>query len=318
MLNEGYTYTDRVKPEESGGPIVDFYALRYPHSSKEEWTVRIREGTVLRNGGRVSPDTEVEDGDVLTYHRLPWQEPTAPRSFAVLFQDEHLLAVAKPSGLPVLPGGEHLENTLLHVVRQRYGSTADPLHRLGRGTSGIVLFARSQLARRALSEDIHDRRVTKIYRALASGIDMPDAFTVDTPIGRVPYPVIGALHAASVNGKPSRSICRVLHRDVDQDRTIVEVDIVTGRPHQIRIHLAAAGHPLVGDPLYAPGGGPVALPDGDRIPLPGDTGYHLHAHRIAFEHPASRECIQLECHPPSVLRLPSEQSPNSSCSVSTN
>jgi 23S rRNA pseudouridine1911/1915/1917 synthase len=216
-----------------------------------------------------------------------------PLAFAVLHRDEHLLAVAKPRGLPSVPNGGFLTHTLLHRVRT-IEPEATPLHRLGRGTSGLVLFARTAEARRAVSASWREGRVDKVYRALVSGVPAP-AFSVDTPIGLVGHPRLGRVHAASGDGKPA--LTRVRRIGPGADGTIVEVTIVTGRPHQIRIHLAAAGHPLVGDPLYVAGGGPGPEPG-----LPGDGGYRLHAYRLALAHPATGRRLELECGPPPDLR----------------
>ena len=303
-LNDGWTYRDRIQPDAAGESVLDFYSRRYRHSSRDEWSARIESGDVLLDGSVVDATTRLRVGQVLAYLRRPWHEPDTPRSFAVLFRDDHLVAVAKPSGLPVLPGGHHLQNTLLSVVRARFGADAAPVHRLGRGTSGAMLFALSDLAKRALSSDLRDGRIGKVYRTLVTGTGMPDGFTVETPIGRVPYPEIDYVYAARPDGKPSLSKCRVLHRDAANDRSLIHVEIVTGRPHQIRIHLAAAGHPLVGDPLYAPGGGPRPIVTSERIPLPGDVGYHLHAHEISFTHPATSHPTTVTCLPPPELRQP--------------
>ncbi len=106
-----------------------------------------------------------DPGDRLIYHRLPWEEPDAPTDFAILFEDNNVLVLSKPSGLPVLPGGFFLENTLLHLVRKRYGSTSSPLHRLGRGTSGAILFSRNAPAARSLARAMFERRILKVYLA---------------------------------------------------------------------------------------------------------------------------------------------------------
>ncbi len=307
-MNQGWTYHNRIQPEAEGETVLQFYVQRYPHSSREAWRKRIKSGEVQLNDNPTTPETPLASGQRLTFHRRPWREPDAPCSFALLYEDRHLLAAAKPAGLPVLPGGHHLRNTLLARIRERYPDAPGPapLHRLGRGTSGIVLFARTASARRVLSEDFRNRRICKLYRALVAGTDMPDRFAVDVPIGRIPYSPIRYLYAAMSEGKPARTECRVLHRNPENNRSLIRVNLVTGRAHQIRIHLAAAGHPLVDDPLYRAGGLPVVTPTGVRAPLPGDIGYHLHAHQLHFTHPATRRSVHLRCLPPPILRTPEE------------
>lgn len=299
--NDGWIYRDRVQRRDDGRPVLDFYALRYPHSSRQTWLSRLSAGQIRLDGRPVAAKDRLAAGQNLSYHRPPWTEPAAPCGFAVLYEDADLVAVAKPSGLPVLPGGQFLQRTLLALVRRRYGATAAPLHRLGRATSGIVLFARTPTARRALSAAFRQGRLRKTYRALAAGIVCPDRFSVDVPIGPVPYAPLGRLHAAAADGKPSRTHCRVLRRDVAKGQSLLEVEIPTGRPHQIRIHLAAAGHPLVGDPLYIAGGHPRP-PTTAAAALPGDGGYALHAARLTLAHPVSGRDLLIGCHPPPLLR----------------
>ena len=308
-MNCGYTYTDIVGSEAEDESILTFYSTRYKHSSEEVWRDLIESGAVLLDGERVNQDRKLQKGQTLIYHREAWDEPDAPRDFEVLYEDDKIIAVNKPCGLPVLPGGHHLENTLLSVVRERFGGSVppSPLHRLGRGTSGIVLFARDKKALQSLTSAFRNRSITKIYRALVCGVGIEKETLIEQPIGKIPYPPTGQLFAATPNGKPSVSKCSVLWEDLENKMSLLDVKIITGRPHQIRIHVAAIGHPLVGDPLYIAGGGPPERVSGKRPPLPGDVGYHLHARHIAFTHPKTNEAITVEARPPQLLCTPAEQ-----------
>src|SRR5262249_37672488 len=131
------------------------------------------------------------------------------------FDDPHLLAVNKPGGLPTLPGAGFMENTLLRMVRkqvQKQTPNASPVHRLGRGTTGIVLFAKTAQAAAKLGADWNTSKVQKVYCALAQNIARRDAYEIRTPIGLVPHPRLGMVWAASPSGKPSKSLAKVISR----------------------------------------------------------------------------------------------------------
>ena len=295
MLNAGFEYREQAGPASEGMTVVDHLAARYRHSTPEVWRARILDGQVRVGGTIAAPDDLLRAGDRITWSRPPWDEPDVPLAFAILHLDDAVIAVAKPRGLPTIPNGGFLAHTLLHVVRAHFPG-ATPVHRLGRGTSGLVLFARTAAARAALSAAWRAGAVEKTYRALVTGTPAVSAFTVETPIGLVDHPRLGRIYAATPSGKPARSHVRVLA--ARGTSTLVEVDIPTGRPHQIRIHLAAAGHPLVGDPVYAEGGRPS-----ETAGLPGDPGYRLHAWRLRVAHPATGGRLKLECAPPPDLRF---------------
>jgi 23S rRNA pseudouridine1911/1915/1917 synthase len=170
---------------------------------------------------------------------------------------------------------------------------------LGRATTGIVLFAKTPQAASHLFANWNTPKIQKIYRALAQGNAQHDAYEILTPIGLVPHPLIGQVWAANPPGKPSKSLARVISRTAstatNAGTTTFEVSLHSGRPHQIRIHLASIGHPLVGDPLYGLGGKPL-----ENLPgLPGDGGYFLHAQFLKFHHPITGEQINLEAALPS-------------------
>ncbi len=292
MLNRGYAYTTIIDSKQHGQALLTHLASLYPHSTRQAWQQKLNNGEVTLDGVPATGSESLLAGQTLVWNRPPWVEPDAPQHFEVLFEDPDLLAVNKPGGLPTLPGAGFLENTLLRLVQKQFPN-ANPVHRLGRATSGIVLFARTPRAAAHLTANWNTPRIQKIYRALAQNVAERDAYEILTPIGLVPHPRLGSVWAASPSGKPSRSSAKVMART--SSTTTFEVRLHSGRPHQIRIHLASIGHPLVGDPLYGANGQPLE----DLPGLPGDGGYFLHAQFLRFEHPITGEQIDLEAALPS-------------------
>jgi 23S rRNA pseudouridine1911/1915/1917 synthase len=293
--NDGFEYTCRLGRACEGASLLSYLAERYPHSSREAWHARIESELVLIDGVPARPEATLRAGQELVWKRPPWDEPAAPLQYVVLHEDDDLLAVAKPAGLPTLPGANFLHATLLHQVRLRTPG-AVPVHRLGRWTSGVVLFAKNSGARASLARQLAERAIGKRYRALAWGDPAWDERSIDVAIGPVPHAWLGTVHAASASGRPASSAVAVAERR--DAEFLCDVRIATGRPHQIRIHLAAAGHPLVGDPLYAEGG----LPYHDTRAVPGDGGYALHAAEVSLDHPATGRRITIASEPPPALR----------------
>lgn len=332
-FNRGHAYRDRVAPGDAGQRLSTFYALRYAHSSAAVWQQRLAAGEICRNGQQLQADVTLAAGDALIWHRPPWHEPAVPVLPGPLFDDGDLLVFDKPSGLPVLPAGGFLEHTVLAQLQARWPD-ARPVHRLGRFTSGLLVCARSHASRAALSAQLRESTAQhrlhksstsvttlvsscrKTYRALLQPpvpgsplleLALGDALSLTTPIGRCPHGRLGMVWAATTfavgnstctsTALPASSALRLLERG--ERAWMVEVTIATGRPHQIRIHAAAAGAPLLGDPLYGPGG--VAL---DQA-LPGDGGYHLHAHRLRLACPDGG-LLELEAPLPEVLGAASD------------
>ena len=299
-LNRGWSYQEQVGPSAAGQTVLGYLSSTRTHSTAAEWANRLCRGEVEIDGACADAAAVLRLGQTVVWHRPPWDEPEVPRQFAIIHEDEELVAVDKPSGLPTMPAGGFLQHTLLNLVRERYPE-ASPLHRLGRCTSGIVLFARTHSAASVLGKAWRDHEVKKIYRALASGVTHTDMFVIDAAIGPVAHPLLGEVEAASEVGKPSHSVAMVLDRGADH--TLFSVEIKTGRPHQIRIHLAFVGHPLVGDPLYCEGGTIKHHPG-----LPGDGGYLLHAERLTFAHPLTGTPTTLTARPPQTLLTAKELS----------
>lgn len=307
-MNDGWIYEDRVNKFSSGQTVLQYYTAIYRHSTKAQWQEKIESNQILLDSKPTTVNTRLKAGQKLTYHRQPWEEPEVPLFFEIIYEDAELLIINKPSGLPVLPGGGFLQHTLLFQLQKLYPrNTPVPIHRLGRGTSGLMLLGRSKVAKSNLSQQMRSHALEKVYIAKASGIITENEFIIGDRIGKIPHPVLGYIYGATPTGKSARSDCKVVQRN--QDNTIVEVTILTGRPHQIRIHLAAVGHPLVGDPLYDIGGiprrgewhSPNITSNQNKMITPGDCGYDLHAYRLGFRHPVSHQKINFTCALPKNL-----------------
>ena len=301
-MNQGWIYYDRISSTDAGQTVLDYYSQKYRHSDRSQWQSRIESGQILHQGLPVTCKTILKAKDKLAYHRQPWIEPEVPLKFETIYEDTDLLVINKPSGLPVIPGGGFLEHTLLWQLKKQYhNDTPVPIHRLGRGTSGLLLLARSQLAKSHLSRQMRDTtgqgegKISKVYRVLVTGL-VEKNLTITQPIGKIPHPVLGYIYGAANQGKYAKSECRVIEQY--RNCTLLEVKIYTGRPHQIRIHLAAAGYPLLGDPLYVVGAIAKTNRDSGSMPVPSDCGYYLHAYRLSFIHPRSNQPISFECPTP--------------------
>ena len=319
-LNGGFAYRDRIAPRAAGQSVSAFYADCYRHSTRIDWLQRLAAGEIYRNGQQLQADVALAAGDGLVWYRPPWQEEAVPVLPSPLFDNGDLLVFNKPSGLPVLPAGGFLEHTLLAQLQDRWPE-ARPVHRLGRFTSGLLVCARCSGSRAWLSALLRDSTAAncqsspiespalgpcgKTYRALLQppvpespllALEPDQQLSLTTPIGRCPHSRLGTIWAAAPADPvalPARSELRLLERG--ERAWLVEVTIATGRPHQIRIHTAAAGAPMLGDPLYVPGG--LA----SEQALPGDGGYHLHAHRLRLVCPDG-DLLALEAPLPEALR----------------
>ena len=312
--NEGWSYRDRIPADAAGLGVVAFYAGRYGHSSPEAWERRLAAGELSRNGLLLRADAVLAGGDRLVWRRPPWPEPAVPAAWGVIHDDGDLLVIDKPSGLPVLPAGGFLEHTLLRLLERRHrddpGGAPRPVHRLGRFTSGLLVCARRPATRAWLSAQLRESTSSlagdgdgdgvppchKLYRALLEPgrleLAVGESLVITTAIGRRPHPPIGEIWCATEPGDPAalpaRSRLTLLAKGQEAD--LVEVAIVSGRPHQIRIHCAAVGAPLRGDPLYLPGG--RARPGG----LPGEGGYRLQARWLRLQQPDG-SVLELEAPP---------------------
>jgi tRNA pseudouridine32 synthase/23S rRNA pseudouridine746 synthase len=174
-----------------------------------------------------------------------------PDKVPVLHVDSALIVVDKPAGLLAVPGrGEHLQDCVATRVQARFPD-AKVVHRLDQATSGLMAFARGPAAQRCLSRAFEERRVAKRYTAVVAGRVLDDEGSIDLPLA-CDWPNRPRQQVDPVRGKPAQTIWRVVSRDAISGTTRLELQPITGRSHQLRVHLMAIGHPIVGDTLYAP------------------------------------------------------------------
>jgi 23S rRNA pseudouridine1911/1915/1917 synthase len=196
----------------------------------------------------------------------------------VAYEDDHIAVIDKPVGMTVHPGAGHTDDTLANAAAYRWPqimSSGEPdrpgiVHRLDRDTSGLMVIALTEQAYEKLSEMIRNREITRIYSALVHGIPKSVEGVVDAPIGRSPHH--RTRQAISDSGRPSRTHYRVEYEL--GDFAYLEIRLETGRMHQIRVHMNAIGHPVIGDQTY-----------GRRKNLPGLNRQFLHSSRLEFAHP---------------------------------
>jgi len=244
-------------------------------------TTSPKAGALLKVGDRIKvrvpPPASVE----LVAEEVP---------FNILHEDEDILVLAKPPGVVVHPAGGHWQGTLvhglLHHCRDLSGISGELrpgiVHRLDKDTSGCLVVAKNDRAHRELVRQFKSQAVAKKYRALLTGVMGGEQGRVDLPVGR--HPVRRKKMAVRPEGgRAAATRWRVLER-FSAGYTLVELDLETGRTHQIRVHMAALGHPVAGDPLYGKGG--------DRDRRFGINRQWLHALHLAFDHPRSGERLQ--------------------------
>ncbi len=269
----------------------------------------ILERGLLCEEKRLKASTPLTPGLFFRIRRPLGDEPETPTELPVVFQDDWLLVLDKPAGLPIHPTARYHKGTLVSLLRERFNDTlVEPAHRLDRETSGLVVCGRHPESSRILGNLFLSRDVHKEYLAVCEGHPPEDSFTVDAPIAEGTALIRIAVRIDAVEGKESRTRFQVLQRFTRDGEpfALLRCYPETGRQHQIRIHLHAAGFPLVGDKMYGPDPGyfdrfsrhclePEAWA---RLRLP---RHALHAGHIAFSHPGTGERVTFDAPLPADL-----------------
>ncbi len=281
-----------VSEEASGKRIDIFLTNSIPDLTRSQIKKLIKEGLVIVQGKVVRPSYLVKTGEKIDVFVPPPEIPnlTPERvAFEILYEDNDLAVINKPAGVVVHPGAGHTRGTLVHGLLATLkglsgiGGKLRPgiVHRLDKDTSGILVVAKNDYAHLVLAKQFKSHEIKKLYLALVHGIPKNSHGKIEFPIGRHPI----NRKKMSIYAKKAReaiTLWRVVKRF--KNAALIEASPLTGRTHQIRVHLSAIGHPIIGDPLY--GGRRPNGPKADR--------QMLHAYRLGLIHPNTGEYLQFE------------------------
>ena len=281
--------------EDAGRRVDAWLAANLEDVTRSAAQRLLEEGRVTCGGKPLAKNYKPTGSETLEV-ALPEPEPVdvTPQDIPlnVVYEDDDVIVVNKPKGLVVHPAPGHPDGTLVNALLYHCGDSLSGIggelrpgivHRIDRDTSGLIIAAKNDFAHQRLAAQLQDHTLARIYHCIVVGNLREDAGTVDAPIGR--HPVDRKKMAVAANGRPAVTHWRVLERF--QGFCYVECRLETGRTHQIRVHMAHIGHPILGDTVY-----------GNKKPVPGLQGQCLHAVGLRFLHPRTGEAVELHCELP--------------------
>lgn len=286
------TRTLQVNPEDTGTRLDAWLAGQLPDVTRSAAARLCEEGRVTAAGKPLAKNYRLSGGEAVSV-TLPDPEPVdvAPQNIPldVVYEDSDVIVVNKPKGLVVHPAPGHPDGTLVNALLHHCGDSLSGIggelrpgivHRIDRDTSGLIIAAKNDLAHQRLAAQLQDHTLARVYQCIVVGRLREDAGTVDAPIGR--HPTDRKKMAVVAGGRSAVTHWRVLERF--PGFTYVECRLETGRTHQIRVHMAHIGHPILGDTVY-----------GNKRAIPGLQGQCLHAVGLRFRHPRTGGLVELTC-----------------------
>lgn len=272
---------------------LDNYLIDKLDSSRSKIQKLIKNNSILVNNKKVKNSYLVKEGDIITVfvHEEECNVVAEDIKLDIVYEDDYLLIVNKPSGMVVHPGcGNHnhtLVNALMnHCKLSNIGGEVRPgiVHRIDAFTSGLLMVAKDDKTHRELSQELKENKAKRKYLALVHGVIVEDTATIDAPIGR-DNKNRKKMCVTSYNSKDAITHIRVLERY--KDSTLIECTLETGRTHQIRLHLSYINHPIVNDNVY-----------GYKKQINPSFGQMLHAYTLGFTHPITKEYLEFKVEPP--------------------
>ncbi|MGE0259089.1 MAG: RluA family pseudouridine synthase [Alphaproteobacteria bacterium] len=303
-----------IAVEDSGDRLDRALQRQMPQLSRSRLKQLILDGRV-ESGGRMlrDPAQRASPGAVIAVH-LPEPEPAEPAAqpiaLDIRFEDEHLIVIDKPAGMVVHPAPGNPEGTLVNALLAHCGPSLAGIggvrrpgivHRLDKDTSGLLVAAKTEAAHRALADDFAARRIERAYGAVVWGVPVPSSGEIAGNIGRSTTNRKKMAIVAEARGKPAVTRYRVERRfgAATGGAALLECRLLTGRTHQIRVHLAHIGHAVIGDPAYGGRGrGAIARLGPVGAEIAAFPRQALHARLLGFAHPATGEALRFESTPP--------------------
>ena len=290
---ESVSYRLTVKKKFEGLSIIDFFSKAVPRSTPELWIKKVDNGNLTVNGQVITTDYIVKAGDTAVHSSEPKTEPRVNSNIQLIYADDDIWVINKPSPLPVHASGRFIRNTLLNILELAFPNEKFKLlHRLDANTTGLVVIARNKEAANAMRIQFENKTIKKEYIALVEGIVTKDHLTLTESIGN--EVLVGGARKIDDTGKKALTEIEIVEKRREQNQTLLKVIPSTGRTNQIRLHLAELGHPIVGD---------FGHKDKDYFnhhpfTYPEDSLF-LHAHRLSFMHPTSEKKIEFIAPVPS-------------------
>ena len=284
--------TFQPNKEDAGSRIDAWLAANLEDVTRSAAQRLLEEGRVTKDGKALAKNYKLTGTETLEVS-LPDPEPVdvVPQDIPldIVYEDSDVIVVNKPKGLVVHPAPCHPDGTLVNALLYHCGDSLSGIggelrpgivHRIDRDTSGLIIAAKNDFAHQKLAAQLQDHTLARVYHCIVVGNLREDSGTVDAPIGR--HPTDRKKMAVVANGRNAVTHWRVLERY--QGFTYVECRLETGRTHQIRVHMAHTGHPILGDTVY-----------GNKKPVPGLQGQCLHAVGLRFIHPRTEQPVELSC-----------------------
>ncbi len=278
--------------------LLQFLLRRFRYLDDQQWKENIDAKRIWVDGKLGKANFKLHDNQKITYFRPDFLEPEVDTHFDIIYEDDSLIGLSKSGNLPTSPSGKYYKNTLVSLVKSRFGiKKLYTLHRLDRETSGVIIFAKKHEIAQTMAALFRKKRIQKKYSAILNGHlpqssrkTIPEAF-ICLPIGRDTKSKIRIKQSVSSMGKPCQTYFK--EKEKFDDLSLVEVRPITGRTHQIRVHAAHIGCAVLGDKLYGlPDDGFIHwLSEGDDYLLEQNLPLHrqlLHASEIRFEHPVKK------------------------------